>query len=249
MDRERLEQIIGAAQNRYGITISTDDPIFAMVFLNEAILNEAMLSAFAKIEPIARVIYDAEKTVPRAIQESADDAIQRLTQIAGSIIKVSDSLKANLATYIHSGVSDARNEILRIGIESQNKIQTELSQRLQEIERATLTSKKEIALEASRQSVAINKLFGETVRASLAEHSQRIAPAPFKSRLKLIAACLFVSALSSALTYGAIRYFEDIKQQQAINIGEAVQGSWSQLDEKSRAIIRSNINRHRGGNG
>ncbi|WP_339410204.1 hypothetical protein [Pseudomonas sp. EA_35y_Pfl2_R5] len=237
MDRDRLEQIIGAAQNRYGITISTDDPIFALVFLNEEILNESMHSAFRKIEPIARSIYDAEVAVPKSIKLSADDAIYRLTQIAGSIIRAGDSLKTNLS----SEVALSRNEILRMGVQSQNKIQAVLGERLEEVERTTAALKIELAREANKQAAAINMLITETIRVSLADHSKNSTPSS-RSMIHLVASYTTACAVAILLTYSAIRFFEDIKQKQAADIGIAVQESWQQLDEKSRAIIKSKIN-------
>lgn len=88
MDQERLEKIIGAAKNRLGVSITKDDPLFALVVLNEAVLTDAIESALARIEPLVHAIYEAEKTVPSAVAKIADEG----TRLERAI----DSVKANV---------------------------------------------------------------------------------------------------------------------------------------------------------
>lgn len=40
MDDERLEKILGAVQNRLGVSITKDDPLFSLVVLNKEVLKE-----------------------------------------------------------------------------------------------------------------------------------------------------------------------------------------------------------------
>lgn len=181
------------------------------------------------------------------IQLQTDNTIESLMEALGRVVSAANTFKPQFDAYINEEAIRARNEILQTGINAQKKVIETLGDKISDIERATSISKKDIARATADRLVDINNRLGDTVRDSLSEYSKKFAPRPFRLGLILMTACLFVGVLSTTLTYSAVRYFENTKQQQAKNIGVAVQESWQQLDEKSRAMIRSKINQRRDG--
>lgn len=183
------------------------------------------------------------------IQLQTDNAIERLTEALGRVVRAADTFKPQFNAYINEEALKARNNILQTGIGAQENVIAVMSDRIVEIERATSKAKHDISIATAERLDGINKLLGDSVRDKLSEFSDKFAPRPFKLGLILVTACLFVSVLSSAGTYIAVRYLDDTKQQRARDIGVAVQDSWQQLDANAKAIILSKINQRRDGNG
>lgn len=126
MDQERLEKIIGAAKNRLGVNISTDDPLFALVVLNEAVLTDAIDSALARIEPLAHAIYEAEKTVPEAISKVAEVGRSLEQSIDAVRVNVEKVASAKFHEMRTSAEADLRTLIAGLIAEEFGKMKEEI---------------------------------------------------------------------------------------------------------------------------
>lgn len=49
MDQDRKEKIIGSVKSRLGITLPKDDPLFALVIMNEFVLDDMLSSAASSL--------------------------------------------------------------------------------------------------------------------------------------------------------------------------------------------------------
>lgn len=82
MDDERLEKILGAVQNRLGISITKDDPLFSLVVLNKEVLKET----FQPLEEsVSSLKTDIESAISR-LDTSGQEHERKFNILAGQAL-------------------------------------------------------------------------------------------------------------------------------------------------------------------
>ncbi|MBM2886517.1 hypothetical protein JFK97_19180 [Chromobacterium phragmitis] len=82
MDDERLEKILGAVQNRLGVNITKDDPLFSLVVLNKEVLKET----FQPLEDsISSLRSDVESAVSR-LDSAGQEHERKFNILAGQAL-------------------------------------------------------------------------------------------------------------------------------------------------------------------
>ena len=145
MDQDRKEKIIGAVQSRLGITLPKDDPLFALVVMNELVLDDMLSSAASSLsqseEKIAAIIGGVVQAAT-LIRSKSSESIEAETAAAISRIQaeaadLSKGIKSTVQQSVSTGLKDAASGFKQATEESTRQAASSIAGAVSELQTAS----------------------------------------------------------------------------------------------------------------